>query len=326
MTRSAAGTPGPAGDVVRGLLQALQIDGRVPFSLVAELMGVSARTVERRYQVLRSTGAVRVVATTPPGGSDDEQWLVRVGCVPDAADGIAHAIARSPETSWVQLTSGGAELQAMVRTPAGDTPQSSSVLSRLPRSPRVTRVDGLKILSVFAGGRISPLTRSGPLSAEAVRRIGGETVEAEGSPLTEQDGPLLAALALDGRTGIRDLAAATGWSPARTRRRIAHLRRSGALVLDVDFSPALLGLRTSAALWLSVRPADLLAVGEAMAGHPEVAFAAATTGATNLYAGVQLRDDRALFDYLTGPVAALPGLVAVQTAPVVRTVKRTAPA
>ena len=62
--------------------------------------------------------------------------------------------------------------------------------------------------------------------------------------------------------------------------------------------------------------------GEALARHPEVGFAAATTGATNLYASVQLRDDRALFDYLTGPVTALPGLITIQTAPVLRTVKQ----
>ncbi|MDL5158860.1 Lrp/AsnC family transcriptional regulator [Actinomycetospora termitidis] len=322
MTRS----PGPADEVERGLLQALQIDGRVAFSLVADVLDVSERTVERRYRELRAAGAVRVVGKTWPSAVDEQQWLVRVGCVPDAAEGLAHAVARLPETSWVQLTSGGAELLTMVRVPAGDDQPSGSVLSRLPRSPRVTRVDGLSVLAVFAGGRISPLTKAGPLPDEAVRRIADAALPDDGQRCrpTDDDAALLAALEVDGRARWRDLATTTGRSPTTVRRRVAELVRGQALVFDVDFAPSLLGLRSSAALWLSVHPSDLLAAGEALAGHPEVGFAAATTGATNLYASVQLRDDRALFEYLTGPVTTLPGLIAIHTAPVLRTVKRTA--
>ena len=89
---------------------------------------MSERTVERRYRELRGSGAVRVVGKTWPEAVDERQWLVRVGCVPDAAEGLAHAVARLPGTSWVQLTSGGAELLSMVRVPADDGPPSSSVL------------------------------------------------------------------------------------------------------------------------------------------------------------------------------------------------------
>jgi hypothetical protein len=40
-------------------------------------------------------------------------------------------------------------------------------------------------------------------------------------------------------------------------------------------------------------------------------------------AGAVFRDTRHLYAYLTGPLAALPGVTSVQTAPVIRTVKRT---
>ena len=43
----------------------------------------------------------------------------------------------------------------------------------------------------------------------------------------------------------------------------------------------------------------MIAAGEALAAHPEVAFAAATTGSTNLYASVLCPDPAALFNYLT---------------------------
>ncbi|MYR89980.1 AsnC family transcriptional regulator, partial [Streptomyces sp. SID685] len=38
----------------RRLVHALQIDGRAPFSTIAEALGVSDRTVARRYARLRS--------------------------------------------------------------------------------------------------------------------------------------------------------------------------------------------------------------------------------------------------------------------------------
>ena len=50
---------------------------------------------------------------------------------------------------------------------------------------------------------------------------------------------------------------------------------------------------------------------------------AATTGPTNLLASAVLRDTRHLYEYLTGELAALPGVSSVQTAPIIRTLKRT---
>jgi DNA-binding Lrp family transcriptional regulator len=74
-------------------------------------------------------------------------------------------------------------------------------------------------------------------------------------------------------------------------------------------------------LYLTVLPADLEAAGQALAAHPEVPFAAATTGRTNVYATVASPDAAALYRYLTTRVAALPGVQGVETAPVIRTVK-----
>jgi len=67
-----------------------------------------------------------------------------------------------------------------------------------------------------------------------------------------------------------------------------------------------------------------VAVGEALARHPEIPFVAATTGASNLIASVLCRDDDALYRYLTGRIASLDGVNAVEVAPIIRTAKRAA--
>lgn len=79
------------------------------------------------------------------------------------------------------------------------------------------------------------------------------------------------------------------------------------------------------ALWLEVEPARLAEVGAALAEHRNVAFACATTGTANVYAVIDCRDPGALYRYLTGPVAALPGIRRTETAPFHRVLKGPGP-
>ncbi|MEU8878081.1 Lrp/AsnC family transcriptional regulator [Streptomyces javensis] len=141
--------------------------------------------------------------------------------------------------------------------------------------------------------------------------------------LPTEDSALLEALALDGRAGFRSLATATGWPQTTVRRRLAELRSGGVVYVDVD--PALLGSWTAVGLWLTVAPGELAAAGAAPAEHPRVSFAAATTGVSNLHASVRCPAGAALYEYLAGPVAALPGLLSVETAPSMRVVKGASP-
>lgn len=106
------------------------------------------------------------------------------------------------------------------------------------------------------------------------------------------------------------------------RRRIAQLRTAGALFFVLDVDERLLGSPATTAIRMSVRPAHLAAAGAALAEHPEVAYAGATTGRTNLLANVLCPDDEYLFGYLTDRLGALPGVDKVETAPIVRTLKR----
>lgn len=138
-----------------------------------------------------------------------------------------------------------------------------------------------------------------------------------------EDEPLLAELARDGRASNAAIAAAIHWHESTVRRRIDELRRSGLLYFEVDFDNRILGWNAHALLWLSVEPARLEEAGRALAGHPEIPFTAATTGPANLVASALFRDTLHLYEYLTGELAALPGVTSVETAPIIRTLKRT---
>ncbi|MBT2225429.1 Lrp/AsnC family transcriptional regulator [Nonomuraea sp. NEAU-A123] len=309
----------------RCLVHALQIDGRAPFSKIGDVLGVSENTIARRYRRLRSAGILRVVGVVDGFRLDYVSWAIRLRCTPDAGSAVAAALARRNDTAWVSLLSGGTEIACgtLARTPAE---RDVLLLEKLPRSRQVVGVTAHRMLHRFAGG---PAGWAGlrALSAEQAAALqppppADPVVLDETIQLDAADHALLESLSKDGRTPHTDLAVITGWSESTVRRRMAHLRQAGILYFDVDIPPEPLGFHAEAWLWMSVKPAKLAAVGEALARHPEVTVAAATTGPANLFAGVTCRDSHDLYRYLTERIGSLKAVRHVETAPLIRTVKR----
>ncbi|MEW1658365.1 MULTISPECIES: Lrp/AsnC family transcriptional regulator [unclassified Streptomyces] len=310
----------------RRLIQALQIDGRAPFSRIAAVLGVSDQTIARRYTRHRGSGGLRVLGLAEPRALGEVEWMVRVQCAPDAALPIAEALARRPDTSWVSLMSGGTEIAAVCRV-SGSEHGDALLLQKLPRTPSVVGVTAHCLLHVFYGGRQSMISKSGVLTEEEAARLSPPPPGAPSGPvaLDDADRRLFEALGRDGRAPLGELAAATGWSPTTVRRRLESLRADGVLYYDVDYAADQYGYGVMVALWLSVAPAELAATGEALAAHPEVAFAGATTGPHNLFASVLCRDTGALYTYLTTRVAGLPGVRTMESAPRIRHIKGPGP-
>jgi DNA-binding Lrp family transcriptional regulator len=176
------------------------------------------------------------------------------------------------------------------------------------------------LIHYFAGGAVDA---AGPTALTPAQSAAVQPPPADGpAVLLDSDQPLVAALARDGRTGLPELATATGWSESTVRRRLEHLLRTGAIFFDVEVDPVLFGYTARVLLWMSVAPAHLETVGRALCTHPEVVFAAATTGATNLVATVICPDMAGLYEYLTHRIGPLPGVERVETAPALRHVKQ----
>lgn len=308
-------------EVDRGLVHALQVDGRAPLRAIAAVLGVSENTVARRYRRLRADGVLRVVGVVSGFRLGYVSWTIRLTCKPDAAAAVANALAERPDTSWVYLLSGGTEVACNTQARSDDD-RDSLLLRKVPRTSRVLSVSaqlilrGFVIPSGWAGVRWLPDEQVAPLRPEPP--------VPDDSPIALDGGDevLLSALAVDGRTGYAELAALTGWSDSTVKRRMDHLRASGVLAYQLDISPAVLGFGAEARLWLNVQPSALVAVGEAMAAYPEVSFVAVTTGQTNLVAAVNCRDTLDLYRFLTERVAVLDAVRSMETAPVIRTVKR----
>src|SRR6266699_1200134 len=306
----------------RQIVHILTIEPRASFRTVAAVAGISDQTAGRRYRRMAESAGLRVLGVPDGSRLGWTDWFVRLQTTPGGADSIAEALARRPDTRWVHLASGGTEIICTLQARTEEQ-RDALFLRGLPGSRRVVQITAHSILHDFTPGPWSEATRAlSPAQFAKLPRRESQDPPARGSLLPE-DEPLLKELARDGRASTAALAAAIHWHESTVRRRIDELRRSGLLVFELDIDNRVLGLNEHALLWLSVEPARLEEAGNALAAHPEIPFAAATTGPTNLVASAVFRDTRHLYEYLTGELAALPGVSSVQTAPIIATFKRT---
>ena len=308
--------------VDRQIIHVLTIEPRASFRTIAAVIGTSDQTAARRYRRLEESAGLRVLGVPDGARLGWTDWFLRLQTTPGGADSIAEALARRPDTRWVHLASGGTEIICTVQA-RSEEQRDALFLRGLPGSRRVVQISAHSILHDFTPGPWREATRA--LSPAQLEKLPSRPPQPSSAPLAllPEDEPLLKELARDGRASTAALAAAIHWHESTVRRRIDELRRSGLLFFEVDIDNRVLGLNEHALLWLSVEPARLEEAGNALAAHPEIPFAAATTGPTNLVASAVFRDTRHLYEYLTGELAALPGVSSVQTAPIIATFKRT---
>lgn len=308
----------------RQILHGLTLAPRIPFARLATVLSVSEQTVARRYQRMRTHGIARVfgIRNAYLGTQAATTWMVRLSCRPGTAAATAEALARRTDTSWVAISAGGTELSCSV-TAGTDGP---GLLEHLPRAANVLSLNAHQVLHRFVGrgeadwitggDRLEDDQRRQLLADEPLKDPGG------GTELTDEDRPLLIALAHDGRASFAALAEATGWTQRRAALRLSALTAAGLLRFDVDIAGVALGLRSVTTLWFTVAPADLASVGSQLADHRQLAWAAAITGSANLVASALFADAGALYHYLTTEVAAITEVQHCEAVPQLTRVKQ----
>ena len=305
------------------LLQALQLDGRAPFNRIAHVLQVSDQTVARCFRRLHTTVQLRVLGITDESRLGRSTWLLRMRCTPDAAEQLAGALARRPDTAYVSVISGGTEVMCAMK-PRTRQARDELLLDRLQRTPRVTSVSAHCLLHHFYGGPLGWLSKINALSLDEQAALSPPAIEPDTTPavLDDADEALLAVLSRDGRAPLTELQARTNLPESAVKRRLDRLRSTGVLYLDVQFNHEHLGHDVVAMLWLTVAPASLGDVGRTLASHPEVRFAAATTGQANIVAATLHPSTGDLYTYLSDKIGALDGVHSVETAFTLREVKQ----
>ncbi|MFI9082064.1 AsnC family transcriptional regulator [Streptomyces sioyaensis] len=305
----------------RQLVHALMMDGRAPLNRLARVLNVTDRTVTSRYRRLRGRGILRVVGLPVSSRVGVEVTRLRIQCTPGNAEAIARALAHRADTGWVKIYASGTEVVCTVRCEGIGT-RESLLLQKLLRARQVTAVAAQSVMQIYTPAQGTWLDLNA-LDSDQV-----QTLQRAPSPAKEPvvlgdvDHALLAVLSRDGRAGYSELAQAAGRSESTIRRRLDHLRRNGALTFEVEIVPSHFGLHTEAAIAACVAPHQLADTARALAHDPEVTWAAATTGPTNLVATVICHNREALYAYLTDRIGALKTINQLEIMPVLRHVKQ----
>ncbi|MFJ9821431.1 Lrp/AsnC family transcriptional regulator [Streptomyces sp. NPDC101151] len=312
------------------LVAALQCDGRLTAERAAQVLGLSPVTVRRRLHALGADGTVRVVVSPvarPRNGGSAGALFLRIRVLRGKLDTIVAALAAREDIPFIDVTTSGDEIFAVARTEPGS--RDPLVFRRLPSTQAVTSLESATILHVFrltsewrhqvlTAPERAALTPAMPIPrAEASDSPGPYGIDADA---LEQS--LLDALTPDARLTAAALAARTGHPETTVRRRLAQLTAQGRLITQVLVDPRRLGLPIEAKLLLHVPPDHLAATGQALADHPAVHGAFATSGPSNLHAAAYFPDLTALYYFLSRDLSGL-GISHIETAIVSRAIKRT---
>jgi Lrp/AsnC family transcriptional regulator for asnA, asnC and gidA len=102
-------------EIDRDIIRYLQYDGRMPFTEIAEKMGISESSVRRRVNHLIDSGTLQIVGIAEPHNLGwNEAGMIAISVQPEKTDEVARAIAQLPEVSYLFQVAGEFDLFAEV--------------------------------------------------------------------------------------------------------------------------------------------------------------------------------------------------------------------
>ena len=298
---------------------AMMASPRASWRTVGRVLRISERTVVRRAAPLFHDGTLRATAVRNPACFPELIPLaLRIRCQPNRIKAIAATLARRSDTIWVDVLGGGDEICTVLHLDS-PTARNTLLLRDLPATSAVESWTSHVLLRVFPAG----FDWSGGLLSEAeLADLRPQAVPA-GPGEVPLDDPLATALIDDARAPYTELARRINATALTVRRRVQALVNGQFLRLATEVDLAVLGIRAEALLWISVAPGALEETGEQLSRHPQVRFAAATTGPSNLLVAVAAADLTALYNFLSDTVGVLEHISAIDVSPILIGVKRT---
>jgi DNA-binding Lrp family transcriptional regulator len=299
------------------IVKALAANGRGSWATIAQVVGSSPSTVQRRYARLHDLGAIHVVGAVDASATGlGVATMVRVHCGAAAVASVVAALSARPEVRFVSTLTGSADCVAEFVTPR--LADLEGVLREMFSDPAI-RTEALPVLRTFTvpfdtfpgaldvgGAATADSEPSGNATAPDLAATDGVVPAA--AHLSPLERAVVDALIPDGRMPLIDVARAVGRSEAATRRVIDDLLSSGRLRIGPLLAPGLLRIETELMLWISVSPEQLGAAARQLAQHPAVHYASATAGRYNLIGQAFLADFAGLYDFTTHVLGALPGV------------------
>ncbi|MGD2050025.1 MAG: Lrp/AsnC family transcriptional regulator [Chloroflexota bacterium] len=133
----------------REIISYLQYDGRMPFTEIANKIGISEGAVRRRVKILTEEGVLQIVGIVEPQFLDwNAAGMVGVNVQAGTIEDVAAEIAQFPEVSYLFMASGGFDL--FIEVYCRDREHFVDFLNeKLQRVPGVSRTETFMILKMY---------------------------------------------------------------------------------------------------------------------------------------------------------------------------------
>ena len=277
------------------LIDALQRDGRRPFTALAEELGASEASVRRRVRALVEADVIAITAVADPRafGLDAMAWI-GVAVEPGRLDDVADAVTLTPGIDYAVVTSG--ELNVMAEAACATMDELYGLVSALRGLPGVRRTETFVYLRLLH--QRFQWNRRGP-----------DPHVVAAAELEPRDIELIQALQRDGRASFRDIGRQLGISERAASSRYAELVERNAVHVTAVANP--LNLGWDAMAWLGIRlapGADLDRVAEELGRIGAVSYLVAASGRFDLMGELVCRTPAELLDVLTREIGAVEGV------------------
>ena len=291
------------------VFQALQEDGRVPFTTLAQRLGSSETNVRRTVKQLIANDVLTITAVADPRlmGLECMAWLA-LSVQLSELDRIAEALAAMPEIDYVVITTGAWHVMAEVACPGID--ELFALLKRVRALPGVRRTETYQYFTLLRQQfrwtndderRRAPAT--GP--ARGVRSAPAE--------LDDLDHELIKELQNDGRASFRDIGQRLGVSERAVSSRFARLVDEDLVQVIAVGNPHTLGFHGLA--WLGIVLNDVADVDEVAASLgriPQLSYLVSVSGRFDLMGELVCRDRDHLLATLNDGIGAVDGIENVE--------------
>ncbi|WP_028810852.1 Lrp/AsnC family transcriptional regulator [Streptomyces flavidovirens] len=314
------------------ILNAFQIDPRVSWGKLAEVLGENDRTVARRAQRLLSGGVSRITAIP-----DDQRYGSRVPihiCAQTPMgelDRVAEELAQRGDVRTVLATTGD-EGRLWFELVVPERALIHSILAdELPARFPLRGMRSHVVLRMFSATsqwyarhltdeEIAALRRGSPAYQD----------DTQPSPATgtgrdrmdELDVRIAKLLQRNGRATISGIAEELKTSVPTASRRLEAMLARRHVQLRAEIASTHLGLSVEAQLHLTVNPGAVEETGRYLATLPEVRYCVAVTDSRALLLDIAVATEEDVYRFISHVSGELPGIVGFEVSLITRTYKR----
>jgi DNA-binding Lrp family transcriptional regulator len=291
------------------IFTALQTDGRMAFTAVAERVGMSEAHVRRRYEWLTDNNAFAVTAVADPGvlGLKCLSWIGIV-VEPGGTLQVAHALVELPGVDYVVISSGRFNVMAEIACPtAADL---DHILLQLREINGILRTETFMYLKLVRQQFQWLL----PMTDHAAEDFGTSAAEDHPRELDDLDIALIRELERDGRASFRDIGRTLEISERTVSSRFSQLNAERVLSVIAVGNPLNFGFNAMAWLGVSLKSgADYNAVTRALVTIPSIDYVVVPAGRYEVMAELVCRDHEAMLRTLTDEIGAIADIAHVET-------------